>query len=79
VAFSWALGHCSGVAAEDGRVRVDQAPDTEAAAQPAQSADRAADVDEMVVALVRLLARQAAREHLERLANPDGEETIDER
>jgi hypothetical protein len=78
VAFSWALGQCSGVDAEDGRVRVDQAPDTEAAAQPAQSADRAADVDAMVVALVRLLARQAAREHLHRLAHPKTDATDEE-
>jgi hypothetical protein len=58
-------------------VRVDQASaqDTAAAAQPAQGPDRAADVDAMLVAIVKLLARQAAREHLERLA----EETIDER
>ena len=58
-------------------MNVDQAPaqDTEAAARPAQGADRAADVDEMIAALVRLLARQAAREHLERLANPELETT----
>jgi hypothetical protein len=39
---------------------------------------RTADVEETVAALVRLLARQAAREHLERLANPDAEEITDE-
>ena len=56
-------------------MKVDQAPaqDTEAAAQPADGADRTADVDAMIAALVRLLARQAAREHLERLANPEPE------
>jgi hypothetical protein len=75
------LGHHSGVDAEGGRVKVDQAPaqGTEATAQPAQGADRAAEVDEKIAALVRLLARQAAHEHLERLANPDAEETINER
>jgi hypothetical protein len=75
------LGHHSGVDAEGGRVKVDQAPaqGTEAAAQPAQGADRAAEVDEKITALVRLLARQAAREHLHRLAHPDSEEPTDER
>jgi hypothetical protein len=53
-------------------VKVDQAPaqGTEATVQPAQGPDRTADVDAAITALVRLLARQAAREHLERLANP---------
>jgi hypothetical protein len=60
-------------------VKVDQAPaqQTGAAAQPADRADRTPDVDAAIVALVRLLARQAAREHLERLANPDAEEITD--
>jgi hypothetical protein len=60
-------------------VRVDQtsAQQTEAAAQPAQGPNRTPDVDAMLKALVRLLARQAAREHLERLANPDAEEITD--
>jgi hypothetical protein len=58
-------------------VDVDQAPaqETEAAAQPAQGADRAAEANDKIAALVRLLARQAAREHLERLANPELETT----
>jgi hypothetical protein len=58
-------------------VKVEQAPakDIRAAAQPAHGPDRTADVDEMISALVRLLARQAAREHLERLANPELETT----
>jgi hypothetical protein len=62
-------------------VKVDQAAarDTRAAARPAHGSDPRPDVDAMLVAIVKLLARQAAREHLERLANPDGEETIDER
>ena len=66
-----------GIDAEDGRVQADQASakDTQAA-PPAQGADRAADVDAAIAALVRLLARQAAREHLHRLANP--EEITDE-
>jgi hypothetical protein len=81
VVFSWALGHRSGVDAEGARVKVDQAPaqDTEAAAKPADGPDRTADVDAAIAALVRLLARQAAREHRERLANPAAEETINER
>jgi hypothetical protein len=33
----------------------------------------------MLVAIVKLLARQAAREHLHRLAHPDSEEPTDER
>ena len=59
---------------------VDQAPakDTEAAAQPVQAPERAADVDEKIAALVRLLARQAAREHLEQQTNPDAEEITDD-
>jgi hypothetical protein len=78
------LEHRSGVDVEDGRV-ANQAPTqkTKAAAQPvqrpAQRADRTPDIHPQIAALVRLLARQAAREHLERLANPGGEETIDER
>jgi hypothetical protein len=61
-------------------VRVDQAPaqDTGAAARPANGRDRTADVDEKIAVLVRLLARQAAREHLERLANRHAEEITDE-
>ena len=56
---------------------VDQAPakDTGAAARPADGPGRTADVDAAIAALVRLLARQAAREHLERLANPELETT----
>jgi hypothetical protein len=62
-------------------VKVDQAPaqDIVAAARPADGPGRTADVDVAIAALVCLLARQAAREHLERLANPDAEETINER
>jgi hypothetical protein len=58
-------------------VRFDLAPaqDTGAAARPADGRDRSADVDAAIAALVRLLARQAAREHLERLANPKLETT----
>jgi hypothetical protein len=58
-------------------VDVDQTPaqQTEAAAQPTQGPDRIADVDTAIAALVRLLARQAVREHLERLANPELETT----
>jgi hypothetical protein len=58
---------------------VDRTPvgNNEAVAQPAQG--RAPDVDAVLDALVRLLARQAAREHLERQANPDAEEIPDER
>jgi hypothetical protein len=61
-------------------VQVDQTPAryTTAAAQP-QGAERAADVDAAISALVRLLARQAAREYLKRQANPDAEEISDER
>jgi hypothetical protein len=61
-------------------VKIDHASaqDTGAPARPADGPDRAANVDEMIAALVRLLARQAAREHLERLANPDAEEITDE-
>jgi hypothetical protein len=61
-------------------VRVDQAPaqGTEAAAQPVQGADRTADVAEKIAALVRLLARQAAREHLHRLAHPETDATDEE-
>jgi excisionase family DNA binding protein len=66
------LEHSSGVDAEGGPVDVDQAParDTQAA-QPAQGADRAAEANEKIAALVRLLARQAAHEHLHRLAHPE--------
>jgi hypothetical protein len=58
-------------------VKVDLAPaqGTEAAVQPAHGLDRTADVDEMISALVRLLARQAAREHLHRLAHPETDAT----
>jgi hypothetical protein len=58
------------VDSEGGHV-VDRASvrNNEAAAQPAQG--RAPDVDAMLNALVRLLARQAAREHLHRLAHPE--------
>jgi hypothetical protein len=58
-------------------LRVDQTPaqDTGAAARPADGPDRTADVDAAITALVRLLARQAARDHLERLANPEPETT----
>jgi hypothetical protein len=58
-------------------VKVEQAPaqDIRAAARPVQSPDRTADVDAAIAALVRLLARQAAREHLEWLANPELETT----
>jgi len=61
-------------------VKVDQAPaqDTGAAAQPVDGADRKADVDAAITALVRLLARQAAREYLERQSNPEAEEIIDD-
>jgi hypothetical protein len=61
-------------------VKADQAPaqDTQAA-HPADGPDRTADVDEMISALVRLLPRQAAREHLQRLPNPAAEERINER
>lgn len=60
-------------------MKVDQAPaqDSKAAAQPARGADSTRDVDEVIAALVRLLARQAAREHLERLAHPE-QDTTDE-
>ena len=61
-------------------MNVDQAPaqDTGAAAQPAQGPDRTSDIDAAIAALVRLLARQAAREHLERQANSNAEEITDE-
>jgi hypothetical protein len=60
-------------------VRVDHAPPQEpgAAARPAHGPDPRPDVDAMLVANVKLLARQAARQHLERLANPELE-TSDE-
>jgi hypothetical protein len=76
VVFSWALQQRARAS-----LRVDQAPakDTRAALRPADRPDRAADVDAVIAALVRLLARQAAREHLERLANPDAGEITDER
>jgi hypothetical protein len=62
-------------------MQVDQArvQDTEAAANPADGPDRPADVDAAIAALVRLLSRQAAREHLERLAHPDSEDPTHER
>jgi len=74
------LEHCSGADAEGGRVKVDQGPaqQTEAAVQPAQSPDRAAEVDAKIAALVRLLPRQAARKHLHRLAHPDAGDTTNE-
>ena len=53
------------------------AQDTEAAAQP-RGPDRTPDVDAALNALVRLLARQAAREYLEWQANRDAEEIPDE-
>ena len=58
-------------------MKVEQAPArvTGAAAQPAQGPDCTADVDAALDALVRLLARQAAREYLERQANPDAGDT----
>ena len=58
-------------------MKVDQAAaqDTGAAARPADGPDRTADVDAAIAALVRLLARQAAREHLHRLTNPELETT----
>ena len=61
-------------------MKVEQAPArvTGAAAQPAQGPDRATDVDAAIAALVRLLARQAAREYLERQANADAGDTTDE-
>jgi hypothetical protein len=61
-------------------VKVDQAParDTGAAARPVDGAVRTADADAALAALVRLLARQAAREYLERQASPDAEEITDE-
>jgi hypothetical protein len=61
---------------EGGRV-VDRASvrNNEAVAQPAQR--RAPDADAMIDALVRLLARQAAREHLHRLAHPEADTTDD--
>jgi hypothetical protein len=61
-------------------VTVNQAPaqDIVAAAPPAHGPDRTADVDAALDALVCLLARQVAREHLERLADPDAEEPTDE-
>jgi hypothetical protein len=61
-------------------VKADQAPvrDIGTAARPADGRDRTADVDAAIAALVRLLARQAAREHLERLANPETDATDEE-
>jgi hypothetical protein len=75
VAKSRWLGHVARASMQGRTVQVDQAPaqDIEEPAQPAQGAGRTADVDAAIAALVRLLARQAAREHLERLANPDAE------
>ena len=62
-------------------MKVDRAPaqDTGAAVQPAQGAICTADVDAAIRALVRLLARQAAREYLEQLANADAKENTDAR
>jgi hypothetical protein len=61
-------------------VDVDQAPaqDTEVAAKLAHGPALAPDVDEKIAALVRLLARQAAREHLRRLARPETDATDEE-
>ena len=58
-------------------MKADQAPvrDTGTAARPAHGSDPRPDVDAMLVAIVKLLARQAAREHLERLANLELETT----
>jgi hypothetical protein len=56
-------------------VNVDQAPAQDIGARPTDGPDRTADVDAAIAALVRLLARQAAREHLERLTNPELETT----
>jgi hypothetical protein len=42
-----------------------------------QCPDRTADVDAALAAIVRLLARQAAREHLHRLAHPEADTTDD--
>jgi hypothetical protein len=81
VAKSPAARACrSGIDAEGGRVKADQAPgqSTEAAAQPAKGPDRTPDLDAMIDALVKLLAHQAARQHLHRLANPDPEEITNE-
>ena len=60
-------------------MKVDQAPaqDTEQA-QPVQGPDRTPEVDAAIMALVRLLARQAAREHLHRLAHPETDATNEE-
>jgi hypothetical protein len=61
-------------------VKVDQEPaqDIVVAARPAEGPARTAEVDAAIAALVRLLARQAAREHLPRLAHPDSEDPIHE-
>jgi hypothetical protein len=61
-------------------VKVDQATarDSKARAEPARGPDRTADVDAALDALVRLLALQAAREHLQRQADPEAEEITDE-
>jgi hypothetical protein len=78
VVFSWTLEHQARASMQrSDPVNVDQtsAQDTKAAGQPVQSPGRTADVDAAITALVRLLARQAAREHLERLANPELETT----
>jgi hypothetical protein len=62
----------------------DQAPKqkTKAAAQPvqrlAQSPNRTPDIHPQVAALVRLLARQAAREYLHRPAHPETDTTDEE-
>ena len=50
----------------------------EPAAQPADGTDRAPDLSAQIASLARLLARQAAREHLHRLSHPDTEDTTDE-
>jgi hypothetical protein len=61
-------------------VDVDQEPvrEPEPAAQPPYGTDRTPDLSAQIGSLVRLLARQEAREHLHRLSQPDAEDTTDE-
>ena len=59
-------------------MKVDQAPAKDIGARPADGPDRPADVDAAIAALVKLLARQAAREHLERRPNLDAQEITDD-
>ena len=61
-------------------MKVDQAPAqvTGAAGQPVQGPDRTPDVEAALNALVRLLARQVAREYLERQAISNAGEITDE-